>query len=375
MEKFQSETSVEFQEYAKNFHKKLENQGYANEAYRELLASFGLATVDELGSLQEGKEELSSVDYPDYYGGAYINEAGILVVGLAGSYADYEDVIHKSILSEHCTFRQVPYSYKKLMKIKEEIQEIHLSNSEEETFKNVTGYGISDELNLVNVDLEIFNKEEIQKFKNNVSDSSLIIFQQGDFAVPVNAPGARIQTSTLGFRARIAGMNQTGFVMSGHGAPAVGNPVRLNNSTTGTILGTVRSRIWNGAVDAAFVQAVNNNIITNRIAQNNHILVGRGATVAVGSFVNMAGSTSGIRAGRVDLVNQNLPIGNVPMTNLSVANLIVQGGDSGGPVYILRDGERLIVGNVVARKSSDGTDRLIYGLITPIVARLGITLF
>ena len=89
--------SEEVQAMSREFVERLEKEDKSNEIYEELLISYGLAPIEKSSFVHEdgntypcyyvgeGKTVLKSEDYPDYYGGAYIDSKGELVINVYGN--------------------------------------------------------------------------------------------------------------------------------------------------------------------------------------------------------------------------------------------------------------------------------------------------
>ncbi|MCL1998746.1 MAG: S1 family peptidase [Turicibacter sp.] len=253
------------------------------------------------------------------------------------------------------------YSYKELLETKEKIEVEHLKNPESEIFSNVIAYGISDKENLVFVEMEDLSKEKIQQFIDDVVDSSLVVFRQSERieAQATMNPGGRVTNnwnSTAGFRCLFG--NIRGFIMSGHGSRLNDN-IMINNSHVGTVI----AWRWQGSVDAAFVQVVNNVELSNLMPQTNTAIGPAIATSIQGMLVFQIGISTGLTSGTVTATNVNItvtqPQGNftvgVPMTNLVRATYNATSGDSGGPVYQHSGNQRNILGIHVASGGHYGT--------------------
>ena len=378
--------SEEVQAMSNQFAERLQKEEKANEVYETFLKSCGLATFEfepfelegetyEACKLGEGKVDLKAEDYPDYYGGAYINEDGDLVIHVVGSLEPCQAKAEKVIgHQEGYVVKQARYRYQDLMKLKEYLDELEMNEKQKEIFANVTGYGPSDQDNLFLVEMNVLDEAHIAAFKKYLSDSEMVMFRQGSFDVEettirpgrIITRGNTIIASTLTIRARRSLANQ-GFIMSGHGTTATGETIRLNGIPT-IAIGTVRNRQVGGSVDSAYVQRVNNNIVlSNLIEQNRHVLTSATATAAVNTTVHLAGQASGIRSGRVTAINVTTHVNGVPLAG-SRANYFSQNGDSGGPIYRNINGSRRIVG-VHARSNGH------FALIGPTIRAFGIQLF
>jgi len=374
------------QAMSEQFEKKLKNEEKANDIYEMFLKSCGLAIMEhEPFELEgesytackpgEGKVELKSDDYPDYYGGAYINDEGDLVIHVVGELKKCQEELAKVIkFEDHYVVKQSHYCYKEFMKLKEYLDELEMNETQKAIFENVTGYGPDDRNNVFLVELNVLDEASIESFKKHISNSDMIVFKQGENIVDESLrPGSRVVRgttqvgSTLTIRAQRSTANQ-GFIMSGHGTSSVGESIRPGIGPTAAV-GTVRNRHVGGTIDAAYVQRATTNItLSNLIQQNNFALSSARATAAVGTTVNLAGHVSGIRSGSVTAVNVTTTNASGVRLTGSRASYFSQGGDSGGPIYRIVGSQRQIVG-IHARSNGN------YALIAPTLTSFNIALF
>ena len=390
------ENNQELQAMITHFEQRLTKEEQANQLYETFLSACGLATmVDEpfefegvsytACKLGEGKVELKASDYPDYYGGAYIDDEGDLVIHVVGELKTCQAEIEKVLKQKEGYYvRQARYTYQALLGLKEQLDELAMNEKQAEVFANVTGYGPDDRHNLFLVEMNVVDEEQIAAFKSSISDSDMIMFKQGGNTVEEKIttikPGRRIvsmhssgrrESSTLTIRAfRSTSPANQGFIMSGHATEATGQEIRRASETH---IGTVRDRQVGGRVDAAYAQRAHEEIIlSNFLAQNNHVLSGTQSTAAVGTTVYMAGQASGIRRGRVTHVAYR-----DSMITGSKASYFSKAGDSGGPIYRLVSNQRRIVG--VHRGSLYNSSRqrtgAIFSLIANVISEFGLWLF
>jgi len=353
--------------------KKCEKQTNANESYASLLYSYGLGELTKYDDINEafvGKTELTSEDYPDYYGGAYINNDGELTIYITEEVETCKDKIEAATGKKNCIMKRCRYSYKDMLKVKEEIEKHGFDSQNEPIFKNITAYGVSDMENFVFVEMDDLTPEQITLFKEKVSDSELIIFRYGEKAeseVTIRA-GEGVccvaGSSSNGFRARIAGV--AGFIMSGHGAG--GKDVEISRGSDSSPLGKTTHWQWGGSVDAAFVEVNSNVVLSNEIMNTTDKHAPFIAPSAVNTMVFQSGITTGLTSGIISAVNINVQVGNIPMTGLVRATYASAAGDSGGIVYTLRNGQRPILGNHVASGPH-------FGQVSNIIRTFGVSLF
>ncbi|MCL1990002.1 MAG: S1 family peptidase [Defluviitaleaceae bacterium] len=371
-----------------HFSKKLEAEEKGIQVYETLLQSYGLAgyeietntyegeTVTEC-KLGIGKAVLEADDYPDYYGGAFINDEGKLVIYVVGDLVEAQAKVAKVIENDEAyVLKQALYSYKELLELKETFDFLEKTDEQVEVFANVTAYGPLEKDNLLMVEMNVLDQAKISQFKAFVSDSDMIVFRQGEFIENQATvhPGQGVFNpqngrSTLTTRARQnSGNGPVGFIMSGHGVNQVGHTIRNGSAANATVLGQVTLRQWSGNIDAAFCQRTNNAVsLSDQIFQNGLALGPSITTAPVGTSVFIAGSSSGVQTGTVAATNLTVSVSGVVMNGLSRASYSSQGGDSGGPIYRTISGVRPIAGNHIA---SNGH----FGLISPILNQFNLRL-
>jgi|GEM_PF-2603984 len=387
------ENNQELQVLSENFSKRLEQEEKACAVYETLLQSYGLAGTEietntydgetftecKLGT---GKVELKSKDYPDYYGGSYIGDDGNLVIHVIGNIDECQTKIKNAIKNNNnYVIKQALYSYKEILELKEQFDDLKMTEELKEIFANITAYGPNEKDNLLTVEMNVLDKEHISKFKQLASDSEMIVFKQGANIEPATTfrAGQGVWNSANGrstgtIRARRNPNGPIGFIMSGHGTRNLGEIIRNGSASNATQLGRVQMRHWAGNTDAAFCQT-SGVTLSDQFAQSGmgNATLGPGVALGpVGTTLFFAGNTSGIRSGNVFAVNQTITVGSVRMTGLSRSRFQVQGGDSGGPVYRNVNGQRPIVGNIIARDTTTGEG--VFGLINPILSRFNLRL-
>ena len=218
------------------------NNEKAREAGIRLLESFGMTKT----------RSLSTSDYPDYYGGSYINGNGKLVVFLKGEIESTKATLIRLIGENDVIYTQGNYSYTELNNVLTKITSFISSNKDSQIAKNIRYYYLNDFENCVVVELDKSNEMEIKEFKSEVVNFSGIVFKQctREFQNHSLSPGSSIGTpkgtASMGYRA--TRFNTDGFVTAGH-AYNTGDPAYYNN----TLIGSCDFSIQGGSVDAAFI--------------------------------------------------------------------------------------------------------------------------
>lgn len=328
--------------------------------------------------------------FPDYYGGAYVNDKGKLIILVTEKPGYYKQIFreilgHKDFLVHKCN-----YSYNELNNCMNEIDEYRDKNSE--YFRDVSNlYYISDSENRIYVTLKNISKSNIEEFKEKVNHFSGIEFIESDgefyFASELNPgrPTLNVKltgggaATTLGYRAKRNGVE--GVVVAGHSFKN-GDRLHFDDVTSTAYIGTATTPIVGGSVDCAFVP-VDIGTPSNIIYGTQYVLSAQTSSPGAGTFVNFKGRHT-TRGGNIvntrasatfrfkDDTSRVYNYTNLTNVNLPVA---VQHGDSGGIVYsyVSSTNTRYNVGNIVGYGTEDG---LSYYAKTPeTILFLGITLY
>lgn len=270
--------------------------------------------------------------YPDYYGGSYINDNGQLVVYVTDETArpevlsDNTDVIYKP-----CT-----YSYNELVSVMDDLNDYKFSNSDDSIANNFNEFGLYDSENCVIVKLDELSEERIQEFKEKVSDSDAIEFEQGNG--PINTEvnvtaGSAISYSggsaSVGYRVKRG--NTVGFVTAGHAANSVGKSIQYN----GTTFATCQVTQQRGNADAGFCAITNSSYTpTNTLSGTSNTLSTTISEPGVGTVINKIGRSTGHTSGKILSTNVTATFtSGATISNLTTADYTSAPGDSGCVVY------------------------------------------
>ena len=371
----------------------------------DLTSSTRMATVDEVEELeltQGALDYLKVVDalipkvlkatdevkYPDYYGGASINDKGRLIILVTEKPGYYKQIFRKIIGHKDLDVRKCEYS---LNQLKDCMKAVDLSrDNNPECFSDISNlYYISDSKNKVIVTLKKFNEAGIEEFKSKVNNFKGIEFAESEgelyLAAELN-PGMPILMihpqktggSSMGFRDRKNGV--PGMVVSGHASLNGGNYFTDNGPVD--FFGTCSVPIIGGPVDCAFVP-VDVGTPSNKIFGSQNILSAQTNSPGEGTFVNFRGryiangGTIYDTGASATFKDKDNPSREYKYTNLTSVNLAtpVQNGDSGGIVYsyVSSTNTRYNLGNIVGYASESG--RSFYGKTSYIVSYLGVTLY
>jgi hypothetical protein len=181
-------------------------------------------SVDEYNLLMQSfssDEILKATDYPDNYGGAYIDRQGVLVIFTSENVDEAKKDFAVKTKNENITIKTCKYSFRKLTETMDTLNTFVLDNLDNDITKNITSFALIDSENKIVVELIDFSQEKIDEFKKNVSSDSCIEFIQseGECVADVNVnPGAGITATggggSVGYRVKRNCLD--GILTSGH---------------------------------------------------------------------------------------------------------------------------------------------------------------
>lgn len=128
-------------------------------------------------------EEPAPEDYPEYFGGAFIDNYGNFVVCIVGNKDSHLDEISEIIGSDNFTTESCTYSYREMMQVMDLIDDF-LSNpsipEDHIVIQNFAGAMADVMENCVVVNMIEVSDELVEAFKRDISGSSVVFIQQGD---------------------------------------------------------------------------------------------------------------------------------------------------------------------------------------------------
>ncbi len=324
----------------------LKNQNKSSELYSKLNDSFGKVEVR--------KES----DYPDYYGGAYINNDGNLVVNLVDNSNGNNQDIEKRIGTDAFIPKSCKYSYKMLTRIMDSLNTYKHQNLKNPICNNFNSYSLLDDQNIIVVYLDNYNQEQIDAFKQQVLDSPAIEFKKAEskFSSEISVnPGSKIhhfdKYGSVGYRAKLNG--EIGFVTAGHLVDV--NGMIDDNDYYYAIC---RAHKQSGSVDASFCEITDSSYTpTNTLNGTSNTLSTTISEPGVGTVINKIGYSGGQTSGTILSTNASATDEyGVTYTNLTSADYTSAAGDSGGIIYsyISSTNTRLTLG---IHKGASGSTR------------------
>ncbi len=344
-------------------------QDKENEAiikYNELLDEW-TSGVDTEGNV--------NIAYPDYYGGAYIDDDKNLVILVTTEIEVARKEIRTIINLADIKFENVTNSFNQLREEQDEIE------SDVETSKGlgkgITGIGLSVKENMVTVYSEDTRlkknlKSVIEKRNTDLYNCVKVVIREGkDTPAAALVPGSSISslggTRSVGFWAKDSSGN-LGIITAPHSSMKKGESVRVGGIT----FGAAELPYFSGKVDAVFVRRTNTSFTATReIPGFRFSLKKETKALPVGSTVYSRGEASDYMTGKVEDVSYTTTYG---ISDTVLVDVKCKSGDSGG---IVAGGgtisERYVTGIITGKQAN--TDKLIYVKGANIVSRLNITLY
>lgn len=279
-----------------------------------------------------------AIDYPDYYGGAYINDSGKLVVLIKGSPNRYKKNIEDIIGNQEVEFIACKNSYKNLNSIMKSLNSYKSNppSSNSTSSKNFNLFHLDDVSNNIVVYLDNDSDANKKEFKKFVYNSNAIIFKKkvGDFVYNSTIyTGDRITSpqgaGSMGFRAKNSA-GEEGIVTAGH---VINQYQTLSYGGSPIGICTVSKVV--ATYDAAFIPITEPylNMATNTIIGTTNVLSTATSSPGIGTLVNKVGQSTGSTSGKILSTNASVTANGITHTNLTSANYTSAAGDSGGIVY------------------------------------------
>ncbi len=200
------------------------------------------------------RAEIDSVTFPDYYGGAYIdNSHQKLIIHIKSNYVNAYPLSITPLLNDTCVeIIDCQYSYNELQKQKRDIVAYMRKFEKNPIVNNIAICGTDVRSNKVIVHLLECNESRINEFKEHVSNSPMIHFTQAQFCNTGKnvAPGDPLQSAfpgSVGYACACDGVQ--GFITAGH-VTGLHMAVSVRNHKVGICKKVQTS----GDIDAAFIE-------------------------------------------------------------------------------------------------------------------------
>ena len=148
----------------------------ASATYRELL-----------DVLDESTLPASKTAYPEYYGGAFVDEDGELNVYVTRGYETDADELKKRF-GEKAVYREGDYSYNTLTALMSDLNQFLLNEQEDPLAHKIKDASLDEENNRIVVEMEDISSQTIQVFREKISNSRAITFEKA-----ISAPMAEVK--------------------------------------------------------------------------------------------------------------------------------------------------------------------------------------
>lgn len=344
--------------------------------------------------LNSFSEAYGAQKYPNYYGGAYLNSDGLLVVNVTERTPTIEQEIKSATGNTEIIISVVNYSYNYLLDLHDQIVEFIEKGTNEHIAASITSFAVLDNSNDLEIGLtELSNKaisefvEEV--FEPNVARSSglsipLSFVEQTSPSVLNQSPGPSLSATaassslycgdqiedydsifSVGFPCyyRENGVLYAGFVTAAHGCSDGATITNANQD----VIGTVKAWQYSGTVDAAFVAITNSSfsmptvidavVSSGTTDYHSYYTVTPGGSVvpAVGTTLFKDGKTTNTTFATVDSIyaSNYWPAHNVTISDLiRVDEEIAAAGDSGGIAFTLGTGNYASTAGIVQSAGS-----------------------
>lgn len=355
----------------KTFHSEVLHSEDARTAYEKLLGYF-----NEYQTRSEFEGE-----YPDFYGGSSVNQNGELIVLYKSN--DKNLLMLTSLLlhfkNDSIKFAPCEFSFKELIDAIDIINHFHRENPRNPNSENSSLYYINPAQNRVIVHLTEYNSIRVKEFKDNVTDSPVIVFKElsdkvEDAGLTIKSGskyyvGSSTTFGSFGYRAKKFG--DDGFITSGHVISSGQNATTNSGSTT---LGTCILSQVNSFVDAAFVSTASDVTPSNIIAIDGGILSANTYNPIFGERVNLMGATTLGTSGLVTAVNVSVydKTTGITTNDLIGINCTSMPGDSGGIAYVTTTSKQNIPVGIIKSISGSNTYCVLASNINSV---LGITMY
>ncbi|MCL2752946.1 MAG: S1 family peptidase [Defluviitaleaceae bacterium] len=141
-----------------------------------------LRTISYIENLSAVFGTAEGWSFPDYIGGIYVDDNGMLVIQLTvaamrttASLSNAYETLAQHVDIEHAIVREVAFSHVELLQTHEYLLEVMMS-SRNQSPQIFNGFGIRHTENRVTVHIWDYNPEGIEYFRQNILDSPMIMF-------------------------------------------------------------------------------------------------------------------------------------------------------------------------------------------------------
>ncbi len=309
----------------------------SNETYKQLTATFGFDPYT------------AQYNAPDYYGGAFIDQDGGLVINVKEGFENYIEDLQARTGGGEYRIQYVKHNIQELYEIIWKLKD-HLAGVGGDLNDNFVGFGL-DERNakvfLFVIDDDFDKVKEIYQYEND-PELFTVVPQGGDgkiiedTAILAGNPTSKASVAYRAYELDYNGMSVYGVLTAGHVVYS-GDYIK---TTDNVAFAKCISRQYGGTADAAFCKITNSSYSpTNVIRLQSGCTLGLGETnPSTGSTVFKSGAATGVTSGQVYSSYWTGAVNGVSFYGLTLATYSSAGGDSGGIVYQISNNQSDTVG-------------------------------
>lgn len=297
----------------------------------------------------------TSYEFPDHYGGAYIDDDGYLTINVSGEVDSSRRDFVLRIDDSDVKYKQVRWSLAKLNQIRDLIYGLVTEQREDRLGDMINAWSVDERNNQVIVYVRELDEKTISHINEAVPYPGIIKVEQsaGNFMSGADQssdgvvlsgntlmPGEKVinpSTGTfgsIGFFAWYISAVRRGLVTAGH-LITVGEKIRNSSNVT---YGECALKKFGGNVDAAFCDISDSSFeMSDLIDSSGGDTIGNQMlTPPTGSVVFKSGCVTGVTSGKVLSTDYNFSYNEYPdvkFTGFVTADYEANHGDSGGLVY------------------------------------------
>lgn len=159
---------------ARNAERKARNNELALQYHERLMEHFSADWIE-----READPDL----YPDYYGGSFIDNDGIFVIAVTTDSEGNREKLAEILGGDHFRIERVEYSYRQMMQVMDKIDAFLANRSipeEHPLLLHFAGAYPDVMENRVKVILTKVNPTVVEAFKNDISRSPILLFEEGE---------------------------------------------------------------------------------------------------------------------------------------------------------------------------------------------------
>lgn len=289
--------------------------------------------------------EIKTFSYPFYYGGAYLDKE-CLIINVTQTSPDVVEDLRIRCGGNGFILKKCNNAYAELLEVADKMDDFLLANNGKDKINDLKFYGftICELSNDIEVRLGDVSKENIDRFKHEVSNVSYIHFVE-ETELPCfksreyklgESVFCYLEYGSIGFRAKQG--TSTGFVTAGHVGKQVGLPIYEDEYSVDEIA-TVEATQFGGDLDAAFCKAINGNTFSNYVTNNFFEVNPKLASYMANTPIGFAGRHTSCTGYVTNPYASQTFKGGVTLSGIVeiTTTSITQYGDSGGLIYTTDD--------------------------------------